>query len=132
MNKIFLIVLYLFIPFVMAGNNKGDFEIKGFHIDLRDEVMTMEGLKKTAYELSQMGLNTLIMEWEATFSYTDNATLCNQFAYTKDEVRSFIKYCDSLSIDVIPLQNCFGHSEYILRHDRYAHLKEDRKEVSQK
>lgn len=30
----------------MAGNNKGDFEIKGFHIDLRDEVMTMEGLKK--------------------------------------------------------------------------------------
>jgi len=48
--------------FVMAGNNKGDFEIKGFHIDLRDEVMTMEGLKKTAYELSQMGLNTLIME----------------------------------------------------------------------
>ena len=131
MNKIFLIVLYLFIPFVMAGNNKGDFEIKGFHIDLRDEVMTMEGLKKTAYELSQMGLNTLIMEWEATFPYTDNATLCNQFAYTKDEVRSFIKYCDSLSIDVIPLQNCFGHSEYILRHDRYAHLKEDRKEVSQ-
>ena len=53
----------------MAGNNKGDFEIKGFHIDLRDEVMTMEGLKKTAYELSQMGLNTLIMEWEATFPY---------------------------------------------------------------
>ncbi|MFR6033300.1 MAG: hypothetical protein ACLUKN_09085 [Bacilli bacterium] len=35
-----------------------------------------------------------------------------------------------MGIDVIPLQNCFGHCEYILRHDRYINLREDRRGFS--
>ena len=43
---------------------------------------------------------------------------------TRDgEVQSFISYCARLGIEVIPLQQCFGHVEYILRHERYAHLR---------
>jgi hexosaminidase len=71
------------------------------------------------------------MEYEATFPFEKNATLCNQYAFSKNEVKDFVSYCSSIGIEVIPLQNCFGHSEYILRHDRYSSIREDDKEVSQ-
>ena len=125
-----LLVSPLFFASLQA-KDKNDFAVKGFHIDLRCQVMTMPALKDFAKELAGMGINTIIMEWEASFPYDKHATISNKYAYTRDEVKSFVSYCTSLGIDVIPLQNCFSHSEYILRHDRYADLREDRKEVSQ-
>ena len=110
---------------------KPDFAIKGFHLDLKCQVMTMPALRTFAKELSEMGINTLVMEWEGSFPYERNATLSNKYAFTREEVKSFVSYCTSLGIDVIPLQNCFGHVEYILRHSRYASIKEDNKEISQ-
>lgn len=107
------------------------FKVRGFHVDLRIQVMTMDALKALADELAAFGMNTIVMEWEASYPYQNNATITNELAYTREEVRAFVDYCEALGIDVIPLQQCFGHVEYILRHDRYSDLKEDRKEISQ-
>jgi len=109
----------------------GQFGVRGFHVDLRIQVMTMKALRELADELAQFGINTLVMEWEASYPYRNNATISRELAYTRDEVASFIDYCEERGIDVIPLQQCFGHVEYILRHDRYSELKEDRKDISQ-
>ncbi len=125
-----LLALAWLFPSLQA-KGKEDFAVKGFHLDLRCQVMTPDALKTFATELSEIGVNTIIMEWEATFPYQRNATISNKYCYSREEVKAFIAHCSALGIDVIPLQNCFGHVEYILRHDRYAHLKEDRKEVSQ-
>ena len=111
------------------GTNK--FQVKGFHLDLRIQVMTPKALKSFAKELSDFGINTLIVEWEATYPYEKQATISNELSYSRAEVKSFIDYCHGLGIDVIPLQQCFGHVEYIFRNDRYSHLKEDWKEISQ-
>lgn len=107
------------------------FEIRAFHVDFRTEVMTPEALDALAENLSQKGFNAVVMEWEATFPFDKHATLCNQNAFTRQEVENFVSRCGALGVDVIPLQNCFGHCEYILRHDRYRALREDKKEVSQ-
>ncbi|MEA2063812.1 MAG: family 20 glycosylhydrolase [Gemmatimonadota bacterium] len=107
------------------------FPIRGFHLDLKIQVMTPGALREFARELAGMGFNTLVTEWEASFPFDKHATISNRYAYTRQEVESFISYCGELGIDVIPLQQCFGHVEYILRHDRYAHLKEDRKDICQ-
>jgi hexosaminidase len=109
----------------------GDFPVKGFHIDLRIQVMTMDALKAFAVKLHGLGINTLIMEWEATYPYETHPVIPNRYAYTKEEIGSFISYCSALGIDVIPLQQCFGHVEYILRHYRYRDLREDEKDYSQ-
>lgn len=111
-----------------AGN---DFRIRAFHLDMRAEVMTMAALEELADSLAANGINTLIMEWEATFPFEENATLCKAGAYSREEVQRFIGHCGSLGIDVIPLQNCFGHCEYILKNERYSILREDRKDPSQ-
>lgn len=108
-----------------------DFTIRAFYLDCRTQVMTVSAIKDFASDLSRKGINTLLIEYEATFPFQKHATLCNHLAFSRNEVKEIINHCSSVGIDVIPLQNCFGHSEYILRHDRYAELREDKKEVSQ-
>lgn len=110
---------------------KTDFTIKGFHIDLRIQVMPMAALRRYAATLAEFGLNTLLIEWEAAYPYEQYGVISNEYAYTREEVVSFVAYCASFGIDVIPLQQCFGHVEYILRHERCAHLRESNKDISQ-
>jgi hypothetical protein len=110
---------------------KTDFTIKGFHIDLRIQVMPMAALRRYVATMAEFGLNTLLIEWEATYPYDPCAVISNEYAYTREEVVSFVAYCARLGIDVIPLQQCFGHVEYILRHERFAHLRESNKDISQ-
>lgn len=108
-----------------------DFKIKGFHLDLRIQVMKMDALKKFASKLSKSGVNTIIMEYEATFPFEKHPLIPNRYAYTKAEIADFVKYCSGLGIDVIPLQQSFGHVEYILRFPKYAKLRESNKDYSQ-
>jgi hexosaminidase len=107
------------------------FPIRGFHLDLRVQVMTMDALKDFALKLKKSGINTLVMEWEGTYPYEKHPLIPNKYAYSKEQVTSFIKYCNTLGIDVIPLQQSFGHVEYILRHERYKVLREDQRDYSQ-
>ena len=91
----------------------------------------MDALKAFALQLHNEGINTLIMEWEGTYPFEKHPLIPNRYAYSRDEVISFVKYCNGLGIDVIPLQQSFGHVEYILRNDRYKELREDEKDFSQ-
>ena len=133
MKKLYsvLVAALLSIQIQAQSPQEGDFKIKGMHIDLRTQVMTVKALKDLAKDASEGGINTLVMEWEATFPFEKHSTLCNEYAYTREEIKDFVSYCGSLGIDVIPLQNCFGHCDYILRHQRYAALREDTKDMSQ-
>ena len=87
-RSVFLLLVFLFFTFpASASNSANDFEIKAFHVDLRSQVMTMEALTGLVDKLSEIGVNTLIMEWEATFPFDKHATLCNKYVYTKDTLR---------------------------------------------
>jgi hexosaminidase len=113
-----------------AGNPK-PFTVKGFHLDLRIQAIPMPALKKMALQLSKGGINTLIMEWEGTYPFKDEPLIPNRYAYTKEEVKSFIAYCNTIKLDVVPLQQSFGHVEYILRNAKFRDLREDQKDYSQ-
>lgn len=107
------------------------FPVRGFHLDLRIQAMPMPALRNFVLQLSKSGINTLVMEWEGTYPFKEEPLIPNRYAYTREEVTSFIAYCDSLHIDVIPLQQSFGHVEYILRNPKYMDLREDQKDYSQ-
>lgn len=109
----------------------GQFRVKGFHLDLRIQPMKMSALREFAVRLHEKGINTLIMEWEATFPYASHPIIPNKYAYSKPAIDSFIRFCSQLGIDVIPLQQSFGHVEYILRNYRYKDLREDQENYSQ-
>ena len=107
------------------------FDVRAVYVDHRTQVQTLPALKALAKKAADGGMNALVMEWESTFPFEENAVLRGKFAFSRAEVQEFIGYCSELGIDVIPLQNCFGHAEYILRHERYASLREDAKDYSQ-
>ena len=105
--------------------------VRGFHLDLRIQVMTLPALKQLAQALQKQGINTLVMEWEATYPFQKHPLIPNRYAYSRADVTAFVAYCNGLGIDVIPLQQSFGHVEYMLRHPRYAALREDQTDYSQ-
>jgi hypothetical protein len=123
------VVALFFAVFIFSLN--GYAQVKGFHLDLRIQVMKMPALKAFAKNLSVGGVNTIVMEWEATYPFQNQPLIPNRYAYTREEIKSFVAYCKSLGIDVIPLQQSFGHVEYILRNNKYASLREDQKDYSQ-
>ena len=129
-TKYFLTFLILFLACHLSLSAKS-FEVRAVYLDFRTQVMTMPAMKEFVADAASKGMNAVVVEWEATFPFKDNLVLRNRFAFSEAEVKDFIAYCSGLGVDVIPLQNCFGHSEYILRHERYAVLKEDRKDCSQ-
>ena len=115
-----------------GGTDKGDdFSVVAYHVDLRVQVMPMPALKALAKEISAMGFNALIMEWEATYPFGQHSIISNRYAYSREEVTEFIEYSEALGLDVIPLQQSLGHVEYILMHERYAYLRADRRDLSQ-
>jgi len=125
------ILLFAKISSAKPADSTETFKIRGFHLDLRIQVMKMPALKSFALKLSKHGINTLVMEWEGTYPFVQDALIPNRFAYSRQEVKDFIKYCETLHINVIPLQQSFGHVEYILRNYKYAALREDDKDFSQ-
>lgn len=112
-------------------NRNGTFAVRGFHLDLRIQVMRPAALRRLAEEVAAAGLNTLIVEWEAAFPYRRNATLSHGLAYSPLEVGAFVRYCRSLGLEVIPLQQSLGHLEYVLRHPRYMVAREDTRDLCQ-
>ena len=129
--RIAIIISTLFFCTNIIFANDNNFNIKGFHLDLRNEVMKISSLKKLATKLSNGGVNMLVMEWEDTFPFDNHLPVRGKYSYSREEVKDFISYCNNLGIDVVPLQQTFGHVEYILRYDRYAHMREDSRDYSQ-
>ena len=119
------------LPLRSLAQATPDFAVKAFHLDLRIQVMTMPALKTFVQKLHTGGINTLIMEYEGTYPFKNHPLIANRYSYTREEIVSFVAFCKTLGIDVIPLQQSFGHVEYILRHQRYADLREDPKALSQ-
>ncbi|MHA4809967.1 beta-N-acetylhexosaminidase [Flavitalea flava] len=130
-----LLLIIFFAAVELASAKMTDaaepFTVRGVHLDLRIQVMKMPALKNFALKLSKQGINTLVMEWEGSYPFLKDPLISNRFAYSRQEVKGFIGYCQTLHIDVIPLQQSFGHVEYILRNNKYAALREDDKDLSQ-
>jgi hexosaminidase len=103
----------------------------GLHVDLRVQVMPMPSLRALAGDVADLGFNTLLVEWEATYPFEKHPLISSALSYTTDEVSGFLAHCAKLGLDVIPLQQSFGHVEYILRHERYAHLRESHTDLCQ-
>ncbi len=113
MYKVFFSFTLVLFSFVFASAKSAGFKIRAFYIDCRVQVMTVSAIKEFALDLSKKGINALLIEYEATFPFEKHSTLTNSLAYSRSDIKEIVKYCASLGMDVIPLQNCFGYCEYI-------------------
>lgn len=126
MNKFLLYFLAIFMTAAFAA----EFKV-GFHIDLRIQQKSAEQLKAQLTSLSEMGYNTVIIEWEATFPFKKHPGIQNAYAYTQAEIKDIHSHAQKCKIDLISQQQTLGHLEYVLMNDRYERVREDRYNLSQ-
>ncbi len=67
--KLLLLLLVSQVLHAETNNseNKNKQPVIAYHVDFRVQVMPITALKAMVKEISSLGFNTIIMEWEATY-----------------------------------------------------------------
>jgi hypothetical protein len=111
---------------IVAGDNP-DIAMRGPHEDFgRDQLPTMEDLKRSIRTVAQYKMNTYLWFIEPDhFVYEFDPNISTDYdRFTFDEIRELVAYATSLYVEVIPVVELLAHMEMTLRHDRYKHLSE--------
>lgn len=101
------------------------------HLDLKGAAPKLEYLKKLLPFIKTFGATGLLMEYEDTFPFEGELKILrSKDAYTKRELLEFLAIAKELELTVIPLIQTFGHLEFVLKHKKYANLRETEKITS--
>lgn len=98
--------------------------VRGVMLDVsRDKVPTLDTLKALVDRLAGWKVNHLQLYVEHTFAYRNHPEVwAAADPLTPDDVAELDAYCRQRHVELAPNQNCLGHFERWLRHDRYRPL----------
>jgi hexosaminidase len=101
-----------------------DFPVRGVMLDVsRDKVPTIATLEALIDRLASWKVNHVELYMEHTFAYTGHEAVWEAASpFTAEEIRALDEFCRERFIELAPNQNCLGHFERWLRHDRYRPL----------
>lgn len=101
-----------------------DVAVRGVMLDIsRDKVPTMATLRGIIARLASWKVNHLELYSEHTFAYPSHPEVHNGASpITATEIRELDDFCRARHIDLVPNQNCLGHMNRWLRHERYRPL----------
>ena len=98
------------------------------HLDLKGAPPKMTYLLELIKLFKNLGATGLLVEYEDTYPYEGEEgelrLLRSKSAYSESEVRQLIKEANTLNLTVIPLLPTFGHIEFVLKHKKFAHIRE--------
>ncbi|HEX4490662.1 MAG TPA: family 20 glycosylhydrolase [Acidimicrobiia bacterium] len=101
-----------------------DLAVRAVMIDIaRDKVPTIETLHGIIDRLAEWKVNQLQLYTEHTFAYADHEAVWRDASpLTADDIDALDAYCRERFVELVPNQNCLGHAERWLRHERYRSL----------
>lgn len=101
-----------------------DLEVRAVMLDIsRDKVPTMATLEALIDRLASWKVNQVQLYMEHTFAYRDHQVVwADADPLTAEEVRELDAFCRARYVELVPNQNCLGHMDRWLRHDRYRPL----------
>lgn len=98
--------------------------IIGIHLDLKYQIPSKAYLNQWVQTLPEMGINTLLIEYEDKFPYQTYPFLQTQEAFTPAQLKSFLAVARQAGLQIIPLVQTLSHLEFALGHEQLAHLRE--------
>jgi hypothetical protein len=101
-----------------------DLRWRVYHLDLKGTRRTLANLKAILPSLAEARINAVLAEYEDYVRLDRHPSLAVPQALSKAEVREWIQAAKDYNITVIPLVQCLGHLQYVLRQPKYAHLQE--------
>ncbi len=101
-----------------------DLPVRAVMLDIsRDKVPTMATLEALIDRLASWKVNQFQLYTEHTFAYRDHEEVWHDASpVTADEIRALDAYCRDRHVELVANQNCLGHTNRWLEHDRYRHL----------
>lgn len=100
------------------------------HYDMRTVYPTFSHMLDYIKEMAQYKINALMIEYEDKFPFTCLKELRHPHALTAEQVQEILKTAYDNFIEIIPLQQSYGHLEYVLKHPSYIDLREELNHVA--
>ncbi|HBE01815.1 MAG TPA: hypothetical protein DC049_04990, partial [Spirochaetia bacterium] len=107
-----------------------DLEMRILHLDLKRVGWNFEYLMNLPRRIASMKINYLLVEYEDKIKFDFCKIIPAASAFSKDQIRAFAAEAEAHCLEIIPLVQCLGHWEYILKHQKYAGLREYPEDVS--
>lgn len=98
---------------------------RGIHLDLKGYQPTFKRLKEMIRILARYKINAILLELEDKFHYTGAPEIGIATAYTPAQLQELDTLATALDVQLIPKVQCLAHVDYILKHKRYAGLREN-------
>ncbi|XP_025941825.1 hexosaminidase D-like [Apteryx rowi] len=103
----------------------GGSQMRLVHLDLKGAAPRVSYLEQLFPLLSQLGANGILVEYEDMFPFEGELeTLKSPYAYSEEDVERIQQLAELNRLEVVPLVQTFGHAEFILKHEKYQHLRE--------
>lgn len=96
--------------------------MKAFHFDFNTAFYRMDYLEKFIRDLRDWGYDTLLWELEDFVRWETIPAVNECDSISKAEVKKLLDHARSCGMKNIPLLQCLGHCEYVLKHREYSHL----------
>ena len=94
------------------------------HFDMKAMIPKADFMLKLLPEIAKMGYNALLVEFEDKFPYESIPEIVHPDAWNREEFTLFRDTAKKCGISIVPLVQCAGHLDYILKHDKFRHLRE--------
>jgi hypothetical protein len=101
--------------------------IIGVHLDLKGTVFKPSYIPQLMADLASQGVNAVLVEYEDVFPFEGIFPETRPEVWDRRTLAKFNAEAKKNGIEVIPLQQCMGHLEYLLCWKRYRKLAENQK-----
>lgn len=108
-----------------------DVEMRIQHVDLKRIGWNFEYLLEILDLFAELKINFILLEYEDKFKFDFCDEIPVESAFTKEQIATLDERAHRNFIQVIPLVQCIGHFEYILRNDKYLEISESHQTRSQ-
>lgn len=99
--------------------------LRGFHINFTIQTMGFDDALQLLESMARWRLNTVLLEYYDRYPYAKHPLLSATNTLTREQVQELVAHARHLNLEIIPLHQCLGHVEHILRHEPYADLREE-------
>ncbi len=97
---------------------------RAMHLDLKGVPPTPRRLVELLDVAAAFRYNAVVVEWEDTFPWTVDERIRCETAYAPGEVQAFHARAAELGIQIIPLVQCLGHLQFVLKLPGYEAMRE--------
>ncbi|GBF76647.1 hypothetical protein PA598K_05128 [Paenibacillus sp. 598K] len=102
-----------------------DIPLRCMNLDFRQTFSTFEHILQAIRGFAAYKTNAVLIEYEDKLPFDRHRQLRHpRYAFTEQELEQLRRTAWEHYLEIIPLQQSFGHLEYVLQHEEYSALRE--------